>query len=224
VSESQHKFLDIIKSNADRLSMLVNDLLDISRIDQGRTKLNLKPVSVPQVVEDVLKHLAGRIENQGKAMHVESEIPDDLPEIMADYDRLTQIFTNLVDNAFQYTPEDGTITISVAPTDSEQIQVHVSDTGIGISPSVQERIFERFYRGDDPLVIETPGTGLGLAIIKNLVEMHGGRIWVESEVGKGSTFAFTLPLDGGQVDAPDEDEETGSGDGDRPDTTTGEAS
>ena len=193
VPDPQAHFLEIIKNNADRLSLLVNDLLDIARIDQGRVKLSLSLVSVWDVIEDVLKHLRGRIKDQGKQINVVEHKPDRLPQVVADYDRVTQIITNLVDNAFQYTPEGGTVSLSAALLDKE-VRVDVSDTGIGIEPASLERVFERFYRGENPVVMETPGTGLGLAIVKNLVEMHGGRIWVESEVGKGSTFSFTLPL------------------------------
>ncbi|MCZ7546669.1 MAG: GAF domain-containing protein [Anaerolineae bacterium] len=168
VEERQRQFLEIIKNNADRLSMLVNDLLDISRIDQGRAKLNLAPVSVADVINDVVKHLKGRIEDQNKPMRVKVSVPGKLPPVLADYDRLTQIVTNLVDNAFQYTPAEGTIAVTASVTE-DHIQVDVADTGIGIAPEHLERVFERFYRGEDPLVMETAGTGLGLAIVQNLV-------------------------------------------------------
>ena len=201
VPEAQGKFLEIIKNNADRLSLLVNDLLDIARIDQGRAKLNLAPLSVREVLDDVMKHLHGRIEDSGKAIHVTVDVPDDLPAVIADRDRVTQILTNLVDNAFQYTHEGGSIRVS-AGLNADAIQINVADTGIGIAPENLERVFERFYRGEDPLVMASAGTGLGLSIVKNLVEMHGGRIWVESELGAGATFSFTLPLGSAEETAP----------------------
>ncbi len=207
VEERQAGFLQIIKNNADRLSMLVNDLLDIARIDQGRARLNLAPVSLQDVIDDVIKHLHGRIEDQSRPMNVRVEMPDALPPVIADHDRLTQIVTNLVDNAFQYTPAGGNIALSVS-MHGDMVQIDVADTGIGIAPENLERVFERFYRGEDPLVMETPGTGLGLAIVQNLVEMHGGKIWVESELGKGTTFSFTLPLRRKGDTFPDKDEST----------------
>jgi PAS domain S-box-containing protein len=195
VGDMQRKFLETIKSNADRLSVLVNDLLDISRIDQGRIKLNLGPLRLHDIVDDVLKHIQGRIENEEKGMQITHSIPEHLPPIRADQNRITQVVTNLVDNAFQYTPEDGKITITVEVDDADEyVVVRVADTGIGVAPEDLPRVFERFYRGEDPLVMETPGTGLGLAIVKEMVEMHGGTIDVTSELGKGTTFWFTLPV------------------------------
>ena len=115
----------------------------------------------------------------------------DLPRVYADRDRVIQILTNLVSNAYQYTPPGGTVTVS-AHEAGEFVQIDVVDTGIGISPENQTKVFERFYRVDDPNVNEFPGTGLGLSIVKSLVEMHEGRIWLQSEVGVGTTFSFTL--------------------------------
>jgi len=104
---------------------------------------------------------------------------------------------NLMDNAYHFTPENGTITVHIhSQAGSREVQVDIEDTGVGIAEKDQERVFDRFYRGDDPLVLATPGTGLGLAIVKQLVEMHDGRVWMKSEgiSGKGSTFSFTLPI------------------------------
>jgi signal transduction histidine kinase len=115
--------------------------------------------------------------------------------VRADRNRIIQILSNLLSNAYRYTPAGGAITLSVHAADSS-IQVDVADTGIGIAEEDQERIFERFFRVDHPTVNQQPGTGLGLPIVKSLVEMHGGRIWVQSGVGQGSTFSFTLPVQG----------------------------
>ncbi|MER3399538.1 MAG: hypothetical protein C4313_00135 [Thermoflexus sp.] len=191
LSEMQRRFLQIIKANADRLKLLVDDLLDISRIESGRLQLDLRPVPLEAVVEVVVASLKARIDEKGQ--HLEIDLPAFLPPVLADKDRLVQILMNLVSNAHKYTPEGGQITLR-ARLQGPQIQVEVSDTGIGIPPEALPRIFERFYRVDDPRVQETPGTGLGLSIVKALVEMHGGRIEVESEVGRGSTFRFTLPI------------------------------
>ncbi len=193
VSERQREFLLTIKNNADRLGHLVNDLLDISRIDSGRANLKWLPVQVEQVVHAALANLSQRIESQGRSLTVLEELPDDLPGTYADPAKLTQIITNLVDNAYQYTPDGGKITVA-ARLEGDSFLITVADTGVGIPRRLHDRVFDRFFRNDEqPLVMETAGTGLGLAIVKELVEMHGGRIWFESEEGQGTTFFVMLP-------------------------------
>jgi PAS domain S-box-containing protein len=190
VNENQQRFLSVIKSNADRLSILVNDLLDISRIESGRVKLELRPLAVESLLEAAVASLRSKFEE--KHLTVQVALPEgDVLRVQADRDRVIQILTNLVSNAYQYTPTGGGVTLS-AHEAGEFVQIDVADTGIGISPENQSKVFERFYRVDDPDVNESPGTGLGLAIVKSLVEMHEGHIWLQSEVGKGTTFSFTL--------------------------------
>ena len=209
VLPQQRSFLETIKSNADRLSILVNDLLDISRIDQGRVELRFGPVEVADVINDVAAHLRGRSEDEGRTMQVITRLPADSSlTVWGDYDKVSQILTNLADNAFNYTPEGGTITLSVErdPATGEAIFA-VSDTGIGIPPEIAGRVFERFFRGDEfhELVMDTPGTGLGLAIVRELVQFHRGEVWFDSEVGKGTTFYVRLPVRAPEleiVDAP----------------------
>jgi PAS domain S-box-containing protein len=191
INEAQRRFLGIIKSNADRLALLAKDLLDISRIETGRIRLNLEFIHISTIGEEIAASLQGQIEE--KSLSLKLDIPESLPPIYGDRDRVTQILTNLIDNARHYTPAGGQITVS-AQVRGNFLQLSVADTGIGIAPEDQEKIFDRFYRADHPLVQETAGTGLGLAIVKSFVEMHGGEIWVESESGQGSTFTFTLPL------------------------------
>lgn len=195
ISEDQARFLEVIKSNADRLTMLVNDLLDISRIESGKVKLDLQPLDIAMIIGNVMAALRGRVQDEGKPMRLMAEVQPDLPPVLGDVNRVTQILTNLADNAFNYTPADGAITISASQVGGA-LQVNVSDTGIGIPPEEQKRIFDRFYRGEHPLVLASAGTGLGLNIVRHLVEMHGGQLWFESEGvrGKGSTFSFLLPL------------------------------
>jgi PAS domain S-box-containing protein len=193
VTEGQERFLKIIRSNVDRLTNLVDDLLDISRIESGRLDLKREPMDVEGVVERVITSLGARAE-QGDLL-LQSEMPGEalrLPMVFADPDRVVQILTNLVGNACQYTPAGGRIVVSARAV-GDQVRVAVRDTGIGIALENQDKVFERFFRADDPLVQGSPGTGLGLPIVKSLVEMHGGEIWVESELGEGSTFTFTLP-------------------------------
>jgi PAS domain S-box-containing protein len=191
INEAQRRFLRIIKSNADRLALLANDLLDISRIETGRIRLNLEFIHIGAISEEMATSLRGQIEEKGLSLKL--DIPEGLPPIYGDHDRVTQILTNLTENAWRYTPSGGQVTVS-AQTRGNFLQVSVADTGIGIAPEDQEKIFTRFYRADHPLVQEVAGTGLGLSIAKSFVEMHGGEIWVESKPGQGSTFSFTLPL------------------------------
>ncbi len=193
IGEGPSRYLQVIKNNADRLQELVNDLLDISRIETGRTELDARPLDVTSIIKQVVNdHLQGRVQHEKKQIETKIAVADSLPLANADHKRVTQIVTNLVDNAFNYTPEDGCITVS-AGYDEEYVFVSISDTGIGISPEVMEKIFDRFYRSDDHRVQRVSGTGLGLAIVKSLVEMHGGQLTVESAVGEGSTFRFNLP-------------------------------
>jgi signal transduction histidine kinase len=195
ITDQQQRFLETIKQNADRLSVLVNDLLDISRIDQGRVELRFSPMNMVDLIETVADHLEGRVTDEKRPMQISIDLPDDQPlTVWGDYDKVVQIVSNLADNAFNYTPPGGTITFS-AINDGDHVIVSVADTGIGIPPGLEDRIFERFFRGDEihELVMDTPGTGLGLAIVREFVQMHNGRIWFESEVGKGTTFYVALP-------------------------------
>jgi signal transduction histidine kinase len=191
VNDEQLDFLKIIRTNIDRLTDLVNDLLDISRIETGRMRLNFERVPLSEVVDDVTRTLYARATERQHFLDV--RVPATLTQVRADVNRLTQILTNLVGNAINYTPPGGRVSVS-AHADDRFMVVEVSDTGVGIPPEDQRRIFERFFRGDNPVVRDAKGTGLGLPIVQSLVELHGGRIWVQSEPGEGSTFSFTLPL------------------------------
>ncbi len=191
INNEQQRFLKIIKNNAERLTALINDLLDISRVETGRVRFELRPMQVGDVISDVVNALAGQAE--AKHQPLTYKVVGGLPDVMGDRDRLNQIITNLVSNAIRYTPDGGEIEVRAYPVEGA-VRVDVQDRGIGISPDDLGRIFERFYRADHPLVQEAGGTGLGLSIVKMFVEMHRGRIWVESEQDKGSTFTFILPV------------------------------
>jgi signal transduction histidine kinase/putative methionine-R-sulfoxide reductase with GAF domain len=219
LTEDQRHFLFIIKTNADRLTMLVNDLLDIGRIDTQRIELNIKDVELGQVAEMVVDSLRGKALEKGQTLMV--DVPASLPPVSADRDRLIQVLTNLISNAQQYTPTGGHISVSAqlvtepvepvtegasiavpdvvpdevdAGQDRQMVRIDVRDDGIGIALEDRAKIFERFFRSDHPFVQETTGTGLGLSITRSFIEMHSGRIWVESEPGRGSVFHFTLPV------------------------------
>ena len=196
LTENQIHFLDIIRSNTERLNILVADLLDISRLESGRVMLTPQEVDLRELAQDVIETVQQRSQEEEKAMLFDLDLAENIPTVYADPDRLRQIITNLVENAYHYTPENGRITLSVAALNGhDTVQVDVHDNGVGIALEDQKQVFERFYRGEDPLVLATPGTGLGLPIVKQLIEMHKGEIWVKSsgERGEGSTFSFTLP-------------------------------
>jgi PAS domain S-box-containing protein len=192
VSEMQKQFLTVIKNNADRLSVLVADILDLSRIETGRIELNRRYVAVSDLVQDVVSSLANQI--AAKEQNLTVAVADDLPEVKLDRDRIIQVLTNLVSNANKYTPEGGSIGIS-ARIDGLMLVLAVRDTGYGIGDADLEKLFEtRFFRANNPNVQFVSGTGLGLVIARSLVEMHGGRIWAESTLDRGSIFTFTIPL------------------------------
>jgi len=195
LSENQMHFLDIVRSNIDRLNTLVSDLLDISRIESGRVSLNPQPLDLREVVEDVIQEVRRRSQNERKPMALTLDAPNKIPAVVGDTDRVRQIIGNLVDNAYNYTPENGSIRVGIH-LENGDVQVDVQDNGVGIAPDDQPRVFDRFFRGENPLVLATPGTGLGLPIVRQLVEMHKGRIWMTSTgiPGEGSVFSFTLPI------------------------------
>jgi signal transduction histidine kinase len=194
ITEQQQRFLSTIKTNADRLAVLVNELLEISRVDRGTVKLNLAPTDVQEVLDGCLNHLNNRIVNEHKQMNVSTEIEEDLPQVRADFDKITQIINNLLDNAFNYTLAGGTIGLG-AKAEEKAVVISVSDTGIGIAKDKQDRIWQRFYRDEEQhLVMESSGTGLGLSIVREYVNMHNAEIWLESEVGKGTTFFLRIPV------------------------------
>jgi PAS domain S-box-containing protein len=197
VNENQSHFLDIVKNNIDRLNTLVGDLLDISRIEAGRVSLSPQALDLRPAVEGVIADLQRTSEKDKKPMTFSLKAPKTLPRVLGDAERVRQILTSVLDNAYHYTPENGGVEVHLHSVPKRgEVQIDVSDNGIGIAAADQERVFERFFRGENPLVLATPGTGLGLAIVKQLVEMHHGRIWLKSAgvEGQGSTFSFTLPV------------------------------
>ncbi|HUT21028.1 MAG TPA: response regulator [Anaerolineae bacterium] len=190
INEQQKRFIDIIRSNADRLTALINDLLDISRIESGRVKLEIEPQQLSEIVHEVTDSLRDSIAEKG--LDLELDVHQDLAQVMGDRTRMLQIVTNLLSNAYKFT-DRGWIRISLSQLDGT-LRLDVADSGIGISTEDQSQIFERFYRADTPVMEGRGGTGLGLAITRELVELHGGRMWVTSEVGVGSTFTVVLPV------------------------------
>lgn len=188
LDERQREFLDIVLVSTNRLVDLVNDLLDIARLEAGRVEVHRRPVEVAEVLDDVVTLLRGRI--QTKDQHVVVEVAPDTPRVLADATRLRQMLTNLVTNAHLYTDEGGTLTLR-AGKHAAGVRIEVADTGRGMDPAELEHVFERFSRGAGST--GTPGTGLGLSIVKSLVDLHGGTIDVASTPGAGTVFAITLP-------------------------------
>ena len=196
LTEQQHSFLDIVQTNTERLNILVNDLLDVSRIEAGKVELSIQPLDMRLLIEEVVRDQIRRSEEEGKPMEIRINLQPGLPRVPGDAERVRQILDNLVSNAYLYTHANGRIEIRSRALD-EEIQVDIQDNGIGIRPEDHERIFERFYRGEDPLVLASSGNGLGLSIVRQLIDMHHGRLWLVSKgvSGEGSTFSFALPLE-----------------------------
>jgi PAS domain S-box-containing protein len=194
VTDEQRRFLQTIKTNIDRLGGLVNDLLDISRIESGRVELSLEPVNTVELLGEVREAFLRRARLESKPMNVELVTSSTVPFVRADRNRLRQILNNLVENSFNYTPANGSIRLSAWDA-AGNVTIEVSDNGIGIAPGEQPRIFERFYRGEQALNLSVGGTGLGLSIVQQLVEMHQGTLELESEgvPGQGTAFRVSLP-------------------------------
>jgi len=187
---NRRRFVEIIRDHAARLARLTEDLLELSRIEAGELKLEFQPVSARQLVESCAETVG--MKAAAKQLALNLVVPAGLPAMRGDANRLQQVLQNLLDNAVQYTPSGGRIEVSAAGAGG-QIVITVADTGIGIPQAEQSRIFERFYRVDAARSREAGGTGLGLSIARHIVEAHGGRIWVESAVGEGSRFHFSIP-------------------------------
>jgi two-component system phosphate regulon sensor histidine kinase PhoR len=189
--EDAHRFLEVVFRHTERLGRLLNDLTDLSNIELGKVSLQLESLVLASVVESVLDIIRPRAE--AAEVLLEQAIPDALPPVLADNDRLEQILINLVDNAVKYSPRGARVLVSAEVLDRETVQVAVVDSGVGIPAADLPRITERFYRVDKARSRALGGTGLGLAIVKHLVAAHGGQLRITSEVGRGTTVRFTLP-------------------------------
>ena len=190
-AQNRRRFLEIILEHARRLARLTEDLLELSKMDADRLELDIRRLSVSQFVESCLETTQRRAAD--KQLSISIHLPQNLPDIAGDRRRLAEVLQNLLDNSIQYTLPGGQIYLTAAAGKDEVIFT-VADTGIGIPKADQPRIFERFYRVDAARSREVGGTGLGLAIAKHLIEVHNGTIWVESEVGQGSKFHFSVPI------------------------------
>jgi signal transduction histidine kinase len=196
----QSNFLNTIRSNVERMSTLVSDLNDNSKIEAGRLRLDFKAIEVGELLDEVIRSTKRQLEDKKQGLNLLTAAS--LPKVWADRTRVGQVLTNLVSNANKYTPEGGEIAVGAeasanqwdAEGAAQVVHVWVKDNGIGINFEDQQKIFQKFFRSEDSKAREAPGTGLGLNITKSLIEMQGGRIWFESEFRKGTTFHFTVPV------------------------------
>ena len=183
--------LAVMLGQVERLGRLVDQLLELSRLESGEVAIQPEPLALHPLVDRLLSEIEVAI--PGRALELDNEVPDDLPAVLADPERVHQVLFNLVDNAIRFTPDGGRVTVSARDVDGS-VHVSVADTGSGIPPEHLPRLFERFYRVDHARAREEGGTGIGLAIARSVVEAHGGTIAAESEPGRGSVFRFDLPI------------------------------
>ena len=196
LEEEQMRFLHIVQNNADHLVALINDLLDISRVESYRLDLDIQPVQMEALIRDVADMIKLQCDDKGLRLTV--EIEPNVGVVLGDPKRLNQVVANLANYAYNFTPEGGRVRLGLSRSE-DGVRVDVSDGGPTISPKDRARIFQRFHRTEDSLAYEVQGTGLELPIANLLVEMHGGRLWIDGDEGQGNTFTFVLPL---RVDKP----------------------
>lgn len=198
LTDDQRQFLEVVQRNGRHLQTIVDDLLDVTRLETGNIDLMLRPLDALSLVENVGQVLHPLFLEKSQQLIL--DVDPSVNSILCDETRATQIITNLVANASQYTHENGVITVQVEPAkETGFIQFSIADNGIGIPKADQEKLFSRFYRASNANDARPSGTGLGLYIVHSLVELHGGEIWLESEVGTGTTFFVTFPIDDGLV-------------------------
>jgi len=183
-------FLNIIYNESERLARLLDDLLSLSKIESGKLTMNLKATPLPPIIHKVVASM--EIQAEQKSITLTIKLPEKIPQVLADETRITQVLFNLIDNAIKYTPQNGRIEISAA-VQAAEVQVRVSDNGIGIAEKEIPRVFERFYRVDKGRSRELGGTGLGLSIVKHIVKAHHGDISIQSQEAQGTAFIFTVP-------------------------------
>jgi signal transduction histidine kinase len=199
--EKSQQYYRVINKESQRLTQLINNILDFSRIEAGRREYRLAPADVSRIVSEVVEAYRFQIEQQGFTLEV--AVANGLPRVVADKEALQQALLNLVNNALKYTRDEKYLRLTVERRGDDQVAVAVTDRGIGVAKGEQKKIFEKFYRAEDSLVHETKGSGLGLSLVKHIMEAHGGSVEVESAPGKGSTFTLVLPVESeGRVARP----------------------
>lgn len=194
LNDQQQEFMEDIHSSGKHLLALINDILDLSKIEAGRLDVHPQPVDIEKLVEETVSSIIHQFERKNQILHI--EVQKDLPEVNADRIRIKQVLLNLLSNANKFTLEGGEVRLQAAMLDRSALMVSVVDTGIGIAEEDYESVFEEFQQVDSSATREAQGTGLGIPISRKIVEMHGGRMWMESELGEGTTFTFILPFTG----------------------------
>jgi signal transduction histidine kinase len=194
LNEKQEEYLKDIHASGQHLLSLINDILDLSKVEAGRMELELTDFNLPVTLDNALTLVRERAGRHGIALHI--TVDDRVEHVQADERKIKQIVLNLLSNAIKFTPEGGRIDVRASPGDGG-VEVSVSDTGVGIAPEDQQAIFEEF-RQVGTAAKKVEGTGLGLALSRKFIELHGGRIWVTSQLGEGSTFTFTIPVRRGE--------------------------
>jgi signal transduction histidine kinase len=190
LNEKQAEYLKDIYASGTHLLSLINDILDLSKIEAGRMELELTDFHLPTALDNALTLVRERATRRAIALH--TNVDDRLGEVRADERKIRQVVLNLLSNAIKFTPEGGRIEVGALPRD-RYVEVSVADTGVGIAPQDQEAVFEEF-RQVGTAEKKAEGTGLGLTLCRKFIELHGGKIWVKSQVGVGSTFTFTIPI------------------------------
>lgn len=193
ISPTQEEFLSIAQRNLKRLSLLVNDLLDLSKLEAGKMEFKRQPSSIEKIIDESIEGLNTWAKT--KSIEIVKKIQGDLPQVNIDSNRIIQVLNNLIGNAIKFTPNNGNITVEASfQSEKEEVKISVQDTGIGIPKENLPQIFDKFFQVTERVPTDISGTGIGLSIAKEIVELHGGRIWAESEEGQGAKFIFTLPL------------------------------
>ncbi len=193
LSENQEQFLTIAQRNLKRLTIIINDLLDLSKLEAGKVDLKREPTSLEVVINEAVEGLS--VWAGTKRISIEKRIGSGLPRINIDPGKIIQVLNNLIGNAIKFTPSDGKIAVeAILREQTKGIEVSVRDTGLGIDENDLHKVFDKFYQSGERVATDVSGTGIGLSIAREMVELHGGKIWAESEKGKGAKFTFILPL------------------------------
>jgi two-component system, NtrC family, sensor histidine kinase KinB len=192
LSESQQQFLLIASRNCKRLSLLINDLLDLAKLEAGKMNVVLTANDIDKVITESIEGLSAWA--NAKSVTLANEVAANLPQAKVDPDKIIQVLNNLIGNAIKFTPANGTITVGCQMYNDRELVVSVQDTGMGIAKNELAKVFDKFYQTGERVATDVSGTGIGLSIAKEIVELHGGKIWVESDSGQGAKFIFTIPI------------------------------
>jgi signal transduction histidine kinase len=190
VLPAQKERLEKIDKHSNSLVHLINNLLDIARIESGKVQMEIKDISIKEMLDSIIDIITPQVKEKNISLKINSKIKSD--RIKADQGQMERVFLNLLSNAVKFTPENGKVSIGIEERDNDT-QFSIEDTGIGIPPQDIQKVFQEFFRADNALDQKIKGSGLGLSLVKKIIDAHKGKIWFDSELGKGTRFAFTLP-------------------------------